>query len=167
MIQSSHQNGFSLIEVMVSVTLLTASMMGLAALQNVSTKFDHQAYIRSQSVIQAGDMVDRMRANTTGVNDGFYHVDPAPESFSKNCSLVGSTCTPQELANFDIVSWNTQNADLLPNGFGTISYVTVSTYQVNVSWNEQQDEETVGASYSKPCDSSDETLRCYKMSVRL
>ena len=161
------QKGFSLIEVMVSVTLLAISMVGLAALQNSSTKFDHQAYIRSQSVIQVSDMVDRMRANTVGVESGFYHQDPTPTSFTKNCNTVGNTCTASELAAYDIVTWNSQNTDLLPGGFGTISYVTISTYNIRVDWNEQEDEASVGASYKQPCGTSDETRRCYDMDILL
>jgi len=163
------QKGFSLIEVMVSVILLTASMLGLAALQNASTKFDHQAYLRTQSVIQAGDMIDRMRANTAGANSGNYIVSPLPKSFDKNCYASGSVCTAEELATYDIVKWNEQNAELLPGGIGAITgYVSTSTYMVSVSWTEQADEKAVGGDYKNPCDdSSKENLHCYQLEVRL
>ena len=163
------QKGFSLIEVMVSVVLLTASMLGLAALQNASTKFDHQAYLRTQSVIQVGDMIDRMRANPVGASNGHYVVSPAPKTYETDCNLVASTCSAEELATFDIVVWNQQNATLLPGGIGAISgYTSTSTYMVAVGWTEQEDEKTVGGDYKNPCDdSTKESFHCYQLEVRL
>ena len=163
------QKGFSLIEVMVSMVLLTASMLGLAALQNASTKFDHQAYLRTQSVIQTGDMIDRMRANNAGVGSGYYLISPVPTSYKKNCNLVAITCSAEELATHDIVVWNQQNANLLPEGTGSITGdISTSTYKVSVRWTEQKEHTSVSDDYKNPCDgSADENLRCYQLEVRL
>ena len=151
------------------MVLLTTSMLGLASLQNVSTKFDHQAYLRTQSVIQAGAMIDRLRANIAGASSGYYIDSSPPKSYGKNCNLAISTCTTKELATYDIVTWNKQNANLLPGGAGGITGNTAtSTYMVSVGWTEQKKEILVGNDYKNPCDgSTKEDLHCYRLEVRL
>lgn len=168
----SANHGFSMIEVMVSMILLSASMVGLAALQSNGTKYDHQAYLRSQAVIQTSDMINRMRANEAGVMGGFYTVDPAPETENKDCGDVNDFCTPQELATYDIVRWNELNNTLLPGGTGSITFdAATAAFSVMVSWTEQSNERAIGNGddpYVNSCDGSDnENLRCYQTEIRL
>ena len=166
---SNSQKGFSLVEVMVSMVLLTASMLGLVSLQKVSTKFDHQAYLRTQSVIQAGAMIEKLRANYAGASKGYYIVSPVPESYRKNCNSAVITCSHEELATYDVVTWNRQNANLLPGGTGLITGNTAtSTYMISVQWTEQKKQISVGDDYKNPCDGSKkEDLHCYQLEVRL
>jgi type IV pilus assembly protein PilV len=162
------QQAFTLVEVMVSIILLTISMLGLAALQNSSTRFDHQAFLRSQSIVQTTDIVDRMRANISGVAGGFYTPSPVPDSYAKDCDDSSQTCSPQELAVFDIVKWNSGNIAKLPNGTGTITDLGANIFQISVLWQEQAGEKIVGGGFVNPCDgSSNENLHCNQLVVRL
>ena len=161
-------NGFTLIEVMVSIVLLTISLLGLAALQSSSTKFDHQAYLRSQSVMLAGDMIDRMRSNSSAATSGHYTVSPTPTSYTTDCSLLASSCSPEELSTYDLIKWNNLNSVSLPSGVGQIRYTRVATFIVGVYWIEQEDEKQVRAGYLNPCDGSfNEELHCFQMEVQL
>jgi type IV pilus assembly protein PilV len=165
---SQHINGFTLVEVMVSIVLLTISMLGLAALQNSSTRFDHQAFLRSQSVIQMTDIVDRMRANNGGVVGGYYTPNPVPDSYARDCGDSSQTCSPQELAVFDIVKWKIGNLAKLPNGTGTITALGGNIFEISVLWEEQDNEKIVGGGFVNPCDgSSNENLHCNQLVVRL
>ena len=162
-------SGFSLIEVMVSVVLLTTSLLGVAALQSASTKYDNQAYFRSQSVIQVGEMIDRLRANPAGVSDGYYDVSPIPESYpaDENCGLSTVTCTAEELAVYDLVNWNSMNAQVLPGGVGSITQ-SVGNRIIRVSWIEQQDKSSVSDGYVNPCDGgSNQALHCFTLVIRI
>ena len=168
MISTLKIKGFTLIEVMVSIVLLTISMLGLAALQSSSIKFDHQAYLRSKSVILANDMIDRMRSNLSAATSGHYTVSPTPTSYTIDCSLLASTCSPEDLATYGLVKWNHLNSASLPSGRGQISSTSVATFIVSVYWIEPEDEKQVRAGYVNPCDGSPiEELHCFQIEVKL
>src|SRR5690606_3184429 len=57
------ENGFTLIEVLVTVIVLAIGLLGLAALQFSGLRYTHSAYQRSQATILTNDIIDRMRVN--------------------------------------------------------------------------------------------------------
>lgn len=114
--------GFSLIEVLVALVVLSIGLLGLAALQTTGLRLSHQSYQRSQAVILAYDMLDRIRANPTGKTLGTYDTVSAgtiPAGPLNKC-VVDPPCNPTELANWDIANWNTTIANLLAQGTGAI-----------------------------------------------
>ena len=116
--------GFSLIEVLVALAVLSIGLLGLAALQTTGLKFNHQSYERTQAVLQAYDIIDRMRANKSGtgntINTAYNSVALGNlPTISQYCTTV-STCTGDQLALFDIRSWNAANASILSEGRGAI-----------------------------------------------
>ncbi|HLE93281.1 MAG TPA: type IV pilus modification protein PilV, partial [Sulfuricaulis sp.] len=56
--------GFSLIEVLVALLVLSIGLLGLAALQTTSLQYNTGSYFRTQATFLAYDIIDRMRANT-------------------------------------------------------------------------------------------------------
>ncbi len=62
------QAGVSLIEVLVSIVLLSFGIVGLAGLQLHGSRFNHSAYLSSQATNLAYDIADRMRANLAAAN---------------------------------------------------------------------------------------------------
>ena len=65
----SAMEGFSLIEVLVALFVLSIGLLGLAALQTTGLKLNHQSYERTQATLQAYDIIDRMRTNKSGTGD--------------------------------------------------------------------------------------------------
>lgn len=128
--------GVSLIEVMVSLVVLTMGVLGMAALQGIGTGFGNKAYYRSQATAQAYDLMDRMRANPTAAAAGDYVVDPMPSSYGTDCATAA--CTTAQLATYDLVTWNAQNAALMPNGSGSATN-TGTRFTVTVNWQEEHD----------------------------
>ena len=61
------ESGFSLIEVLVALLVLSIGLLGLAALQAQGLRFNHDAYVRTQATNLAYDIVDRMRVNNTAL----------------------------------------------------------------------------------------------------
>ena len=65
----SSSAGFTLIEVLVALIIVSIGLLGLAGLQATSVRFNQQAYLRSQAVQQAYDMADRIRANAVAAGE--------------------------------------------------------------------------------------------------
>ena len=62
-------SGFSLVEVMVTLLVLSVGLLGIAALQVTSLQSSSASLHRSTAVIQANDLVERLWANVCDVPD--------------------------------------------------------------------------------------------------
>jgi type IV pilus assembly protein PilV len=70
------QAGVGLIEVLITVLILSTALMALAALQTRSLQYNSSAYLRSQANIIAYDALERMRASSPAPADGGAVVEP-------------------------------------------------------------------------------------------
>lgn len=96
--------GFTLLEILISVLVLSIGLLGLAGLQTLSLRSNHSAYLRSQATLLAYDIIDKMRANPQVAQAGAYltNFGDAPNS-GTNCETA--TCAPANLAVFDLSQW--------------------------------------------------------------
>jgi type IV pilus assembly protein PilV len=108
-------NGFTLIEVLIAVVILTGGILGMAALQATALQNNQSAYFRSQATQMAYDMSDRMRSNRAGVNATNYN-----DKASTNDDCVTNTCTPAQMAGYDLAQWNNALSTQLPGGVGVV-----------------------------------------------
>lgn len=130
--------GASLVEVMISLLILSMGLLGMAALQGLGTQYGNEAYFRSQAIVQTYDMIDRMRANPTAVAEGKYEQDPIPATYTADCK--SNTCTTSDLASYDLVNWNQLNNELLPSGAGSVTRQG-NAYTVRVTWQEDANDD--------------------------
>ena len=125
--------GFSMIEVLVTMFVLSVGILGMVGLQAQGLKNNHSAYIKSQVISTINDMADRMRANSEGLNNNRYAaIDTSTLSSNPGYDCVtdysgttsGTKCNDQELALSDIYSWGKGLTSLFPNGYGTVTCET-------------------------------------------
>ncbi len=111
--------GISLIEVMVALIIFSVGLLALAGLQSSSLIENQVSYLRSQAVMRAGDMADRMRANPQGVDNGAYD-STTPVGGTPDPDCFGPAgCTPAQMAAHDRAAW-AQALTQLPQGQGII-----------------------------------------------
>lgn len=105
--------GFTLIEVLVALLVLSIGLLGFAGLQAASLRFNHSAYMRTQATNLAYDIADRMRANRQAALGGDYDIGytdfPAPDA--------GST---EPIAAQDLDQWSELVEGNLTQGEGEI-----------------------------------------------
>lgn len=127
--------GFSLLEAMVALVVLSVGMLGIAALHGQSLAASRTAQLRTQAVNLAGDMADRIRVNRLGA----AAYAGAAENNQCDPQSGGVDCTPAQMAAHDLFVWQAQLARLLPNGAGSVDYdgsADPPTYTIGVSWTE-------------------------------
>lgn len=107
------QEGFTLLEVLVAVLVLSIGLIGLAGLQVSGIKVGRDAYFESQAEILTSSISDRMRANLDGVTAGNYNAGAS--SVTAACR-TSSGCTAAQLAADDVALWRAAVAARLPNG---------------------------------------------------
>jgi type IV pilus assembly protein PilV len=126
--------GFSLLEVMITLLILSVGLLGLAGLQAQSLRFNHFAFMRGQSSMLAYAMADRMRANRFAVvtNAGNYvgaynETDggnyQAPNNNGCTQATPGGTatnCTINQMAAHDRFQWDADLALYLASGQGRV-----------------------------------------------
>jgi len=126
--------GFTLIEVLVTIVILSIGLLGLAGLQASSMTNNHNAYLRSQATIMANDMANRMRANMVGVAANEYNnINGIPV----NPGCITANCSPAQMADYDAFEWNTALDDQLPAGAGTVTGNAVD-FVITVRWDERR-----------------------------
>ncbi|MBD9679047.1 type IV pilus modification protein PilV [Pseudomonas sp. PDM18] len=67
--------GFTLVEVLISVLILGIGLLGLAGLQNVGISAGYSALHRSQASWLAGEMAELLRANPDSARAGAYDLN--------------------------------------------------------------------------------------------
>ena len=110
------QRGFTVLEILIAVFVLSVGVLGLAQLQVQTLRYSASSSQRTNATYLAYDLADRMRANMAGVNFGNYHLTQA-ESVS-GCMGAAQTCYPWEMASNDVYLWRISVANLLPDGQG-------------------------------------------------
>jgi type IV pilus assembly protein PilV len=127
------QTGFSLIEAMVSLVVVSVGMIGIAALYGQGLSAGRTALYRTQAVNLAADMADRIRVNRLG---GANYGGPGANN---NCDPPAAVnCAPPQMAAHDIWVWTALVQNQLPNGVGAVNVAGTSppTYTINVGWQE-------------------------------
>lgn len=127
-------NGFSMLEVLVTVLVLSFGLLGMAALIATGMRSNNIAHYRSLATQQTLDIADRMRANLAGVRAGAYDGLDATTPTDPDC--IVNNCTEAQMAVHDHFQWNSANSRLLPNGSGTVTGDLANGFRINVSWTE-------------------------------
>jgi len=97
--------GFTLIEALVALVVLSIGLLGVAALQLTSLRSNHSSAMRSQATYLAYDIIDRMRAN----RDAAVASGTSPYAIA-----LGANGTAGTVAGDDLVAWKQNIARTLP-----------------------------------------------------
>ncbi|MFC6634566.1 type IV pilus modification protein PilV [Microbulbifer taiwanensis] len=153
--QMQKQRGATLIEVLISVLILAVGLLGLAATQMMSMKNGNGAHHRYMAALAAQEIIERMRANPSALEQGSYDgkVDGS-ETSTNNCS---SSCSVNDLADRDLYEWDQVLKSNLPSATGNIAR-NGDEVTVTISWKEQHTGEKYGASGGAPEDATFEMI---------
>ncbi len=130
---AAHSRGFSLVEVLIALIVMSVGMLGIAGLYMHSMHAGRTSQLRHHAVNLASDVADRIRANPGGgVNYQAGGVDNA-------CVMGGVDCTETQMALNDIWLWDQQAIATLPGGNVQITFNDVpdpapDTYQITINW---------------------------------
>jgi type IV pilus assembly protein PilV len=133
--------GFTMIEVLIAVLVVSFGMLGIASVLFASMRSSTSNYTRQVAAAYAYDIIDRMRANDVEAAQagGPYTVamDPTGPG-TEPTSCVASTCTAAAMAAYDVWEWQYELENNLPSGEGSITIAAGSnntyTVTVKVQW---------------------------------
>jgi type IV pilus assembly protein PilV len=154
-IQIKFQYGFTLLEVLIALLVLSIGLLGLAALQTTGLRSNQMASMRTQATQAAYDITDRMRANPTGVAADEYVIGltDAPG----DTSATGTALT-------DLTEWR-DSVNRLPGAASEITQCDTAdgcdglTHIITVYW----DEARSGATGTNCPPETDADRRCFRL----
>ncbi|HEY5102763.1 MAG TPA: type IV pilus modification protein PilV [Steroidobacteraceae bacterium] len=147
--------GFSLIEVLVALIIVSVGLLGIAKMQALAYSSTGIASKRSLAAIEGSSLASSMSANraywavltapatTTVVGTVVTSTDPALAA-APNCLSGGvAPCTPSQVAGYDMNAWANALQKILPNDQATITCAnTAGALPVNcvitMTWTENQ-----------------------------
>jgi len=149
--------GFTLIEVLIAMLILTIAMLGIASLHLVSLENSNSAYLRAQSVAISEDIIERIRHNPAlkeyALNNDINSTSEFTTSTGSRYMLTKCTttdgCDDDELALVELQNWantlnrlgrNTSesNSDTPPVNV-TIDYDPLNkVFDLAVNWEQKQ-----------------------------
>jgi type IV pilus assembly protein PilV len=158
MLTASNQRGFSLLEVMVALVVLSVGLLGVVKLETVAYSSTNTAAKRSLAALAASSFAASMHVNrgywngtdppgatiaiigaTVAVTAGAPVLGPlvgAPQ----DCTLTSTTlpCQPVVMAAYDLQKWATALNLLLPNVRAAVDcgVQTPVSCTINILWSE-------------------------------
>ena len=138
--------GFSLIEVLVTLVIISLATLGMASLQAVSLRANTHALFDSQAATLARDIIERIRANPIGEYTTAFD-QAIPDDAVPTCIGAGANCDATAMARYDLMEWKCTLGvaafgdacaqrvigGQLPDGNGSIS-IAANTYTVRIRW---------------------------------
>ncbi|CAK0751786.1 type IV pilus assembly protein PilV [Gammaproteobacteria bacterium] len=131
------QNGFTLLEVLIAMVVLSVGLLAMASLQIMAWRSNLGALLRSQATNLSYFIIDSMRVNQQAAINGNYNntLTPLPTC---NASADNPLALTGTIAEQDVAAWRNMLACTLPQGTGSVT-VNGNTVTITVQWNTSHD----------------------------
>ena len=138
--------GFSLIEVLVTLVIVSLAALGMANLQAVALRTNNNALLESQAATLAQDVMERIRANPAGDYNTTFNAAIAVVNVP-SCNGLTANCDAVAMVQHDLMDWKCYLGVVamstacamrgipgqLPDGDGSIT-VAGNTYTISIRW---------------------------------
>ena len=140
------EHGFTMLEILVTLFIITAWLLATAGVQSSAAKLNKAAQVRTQAVILASELAERIEANKQEAAKGTYACDPCSTT-TTSTACVGEACGAEELATFDKAERGKRVGDMLPGATATIAWNAAATppaYTITLGWTDRRSSATYG-----------------------
>lgn len=130
--------GFSLVEVMVSLIILSIGLLAIARIELELLSKNNGSFYRGQVAIAATDLMDRVHANKDPtIADQYLLPDPAVPPTSPGFDCRTASCTTTNMAKADLYQWYTQTKAIVPGlKVKIVNAGTPPVKAITIMWNE-------------------------------
>ena len=141
---AEHCHGTTLIEVLVAVAILGVGVLGAVGTITQAIRTTHDARIRTTATAEAFGLLDAMRANRSAALAGAYDLSAGatPASPPTDCGLATATCSPAELAAWELARWHSRLQSVLPGlsaAVSTTATAGIGRATVQLAWDGDRD----------------------------
>ncbi|MCA3185202.1 MULTISPECIES: type IV pilus modification protein PilV [unclassified Cupriavidus] len=111
------RRGFSLIEALVTLVVLSIGMLALANLQLQTLVDSRTSAMRNYAALMAYNLADQIRSNGVAVTNGTFNV---PKNTPVANCFAQKGCTPDEMATTAYATWLADVKESMPGGDGIV-----------------------------------------------
>ena len=136
------QKGISLLEVLITVFVLSIGLLGHSKIQALGVRAATDANMRTQATYLLNEMMERIRANRPAADSNYYSTinyasidcSAAPAKIcSEGTAGNAVACNTNEIADEDAIHWFCDVQDTMPGGNVSVSVAT-AIYSIQVGW---------------------------------
>ena len=117
------QQGFTLIEILITALIFSFALLSLTQLQLTANRHANSARLHHIATLQALSILEQMRADRSAVLAGQY-----------NLTQDTSTLIANTTASAVLQQWQSQLANLLPEGQGSIQCNPSGLCELSIFW---------------------------------
>jgi type IV pilus assembly protein PilV len=140
--------GFTLLEVLVVIVVLSFGLLGIAGLQANTAKYKINSWARSSAAVQLSALAESVRSNfqlagadvgsvsSYSVDDDWSTQQSDALTLSRDCA--GNVCDSAQRAAYDITVWRQQVRSLFPQGAVALSGTAANGMTASVAWFDKQ-----------------------------
>lgn len=137
------QQGFTMIEILVTMVVVATALLGTAGLQAYALKTNVGSQFRNQAIFLSSDIVERMEANKGEAVVGTYTLAAGGAAPVVSTACDTGNCSSAALAAYDLANWQVAIAGILPSGVANIAFTpenlaavppVLATYTITISW---------------------------------
>jgi type IV pilus assembly protein PilV len=162
------QNGLSMIEILVTLTIVAFGVLGLLGLQARALSFQKDSFDRKSAAEMVSEFAERARVNYQGFRNGFYNRDLTPSAGAPAIAACGP-CDEAETADRDLREWHTELRRRIPGAGAYVRWDPANDtwIDVTIAWPEPQ--RSLLDPVDPLCDAVDTAIpknfRCYRVRV--
>jgi type IV pilus assembly protein PilV len=150
---SHRMRGFTLLEVLVALVILSIGLLGLAAMQASALSSTHGSQLESMVAIQARSLADAMSANPDywSANSPTFAITPSPTSpttpvisstapSAPTTACLNTACgSAADMAGYDVQLWAAELLKLVPGASATIACTASAPVgcSITIQWTEK------------------------------
>ncbi|UOD29771.1 type IV pilus modification protein PilV [Massilia violaceinigra] len=128
------QQGFSLIEILITMLLMSVGLLGIAGIILTNLKNNQSSQARGQATILVNDIVDRMRANRTTAET----VD-ADGNSPYTLAIGGEPPAGNGVVATDLTQWRAALKQSIPKGDGSVTYkADTRKFTIVLQWDDSR-----------------------------
>lgn len=146
-------SGFTLLEVMIAIFVLSVGLLGLALLQTTGLRLNTDSHSRTQATYAAYDIVDKMRASVKGLATNAdvisalsnYEINSTSAANAvistyqgckaSTCNCASAVCSASQRTTYDLGQWYEQQDRLLPGAKDAAGITSAGRALVDVNNN--------------------------------
>jgi type IV pilus assembly protein PilV len=161
------QRGLSMIEILVTLTIVAFGLLGLLGLQARALSFQKDSFDRKSAAEMVSEFAERARVNYEGFRRGLYNADLGPTAAAPSITACGP-CDAAQTTTRDLAEWQTELRRRIPASGAYVRWDPANDtwIDVTIAWPEPQAAMTADPACTALGDATiPANYRCYRVRV--
>jgi type IV pilus assembly protein PilV len=161
------QRGLSMIEILVTLTIVAFGLLGLLGLQARALSFQKDSFDRKSAAEMVSEFAERARVNYEGFRRGLYNADLGPTAATPSITACGP-CDAAQATTRDLAEWQTELRRRIPASGAYVRWDPANDtwIDVTIAWPEPQAAMTADPACTALGDATIPlNYRCYRVRV--